>query len=115
MAKKISAERQEAIERVRGWLPKGSQVYCIIRKRSASGMSRNIQVLYFERNDDGTLSDRHPTYSIALAIGMTCKRDGDHDAIRVPGCGFDACEYLINEALSYQLYGETNCFKVRTI
>ena len=104
------AEQIAAIERCREWLPEGTTVYCIVRRVSASGMSRNIQLVYFAGPDD----DRHPTYSAALALGKTCVSIDGHDTIRINGCGMDMCHALVDD-LSYAIHGKAGALKCRTL
>jgi hypothetical protein len=126
VSKKLTQAQQEAKERLLKWLPQGQTIYTIVRRVSRSGMSRHIQVVYFEiefpdakegQYMAGTAraSDRHPTYSIATLLGKKCSRNGPHDTIRVDGCGMDMCWHLINQQLSYALYGKTDVFNQRTI
>lgn len=115
MARYPKHERDEALQRLKQWLPKGKTVYCIVRQTSRSGMSRNIQLVYFNTSKDGEAEDRHPTYTAAKVLNVACHQNNGHDTIRVNGCGMDMCEHLVNDLLSYAMYGEANQFKVRRL
>ncbi len=115
MAKYPKHEVAEALERLKQWLPPGKTVFCIVRQTSRSGMSRNIQLIYFNVNDNGEAEDRHPTYTAAKVLQVACHQSNGHDTIRVNGCGMDMCEHLVNDQLSYAMYGQPNQFKVRRL
>lgn len=78
---------------LRKLLPPGSLVNCILRHRSASGMSRRISVLA------GT---RDITRLAADAGGFTISR-ADRDSIVMSGCGMDMGFALVY-SLSHSLY-----------
>lgn len=92
MARPKKDEQKAAIARLQEWLADGDTVYCIVRRVSASGMSRNISLVYFDGPDD----DRHPTHSAALAIGWPSVIVDGRDTIRVAGCGMDMCAHLVD-------------------
>lgn len=113
---------QEAIKRLREWLPMGSTVYCIVRNVAASGMSRDIQLVYFDVTSDGEIRDYHPTHSAALAMGKNTKKVRGHDCITVKGCGMDMCWHLVNEQLAAAIWSaderaarKGEIYKVRTL
>ncbi|CAA2141626.1 hypothetical protein HYPP_02647 [Hyphomicrobium sp. ghe19] len=115
MAKFTKTQRDEAIERLRKWLPVGSTVYSIVRKVSASGMRRKIQFVYFENGDGATCAnDRHPTYSIAQALGLSVSREGGNDTVTVQGTGMDMCFATVYD-LAVVLHGDGNALKSRTL
>jgi hypothetical protein len=126
MSKKLTTAQIEAKERLLRWLPPGQTIYTIVRSVSRSGMSRHIQLVYFElqpsiETDEfgtslpPTISDRHPTHSVAILLGHNPSPNKPHDTIRVDGCGMDMCWHLVNEQLSYALYGKPGVFNQRTI
>ncbi len=79
MTKKSDTERDEAIAKLRDWLPPGSTLHTVLRHVSKSGMQREIGCVLIKNGD--TL---HPNYSVAKALG---DRQGKHDGIIVGGCG----------------------------
>lgn len=81
---KKEAEKQEAIEHLRELLKPGDTVYTIIRRVSASGMSRCISVMCMQ---DG--QPQHITYWVSEACGYSLKNVNGHDALSVSGCGMD--------------------------
>lgn len=97
MTKAAQAERAEAIAQLREWLKPGDTVYCVLRNRSRSGMSREIGLVIMK---DG--SDLHPNYSVAKALG---ERQGKHDGIIMGGCGMDMGFALVYH-LSHILFPE---------
>lgn len=114
MPRHTKQQQQEAKERLKKWLPKGSTIYTIVRQVSRSGMSRNIQLIYFQ-DGQSQPNDRHPTYSVAQALNVACHSNGGHDTIRVNGCGADMCWSLVNEQLSYTLWGTPGEYTVRNL
>jgi hypothetical protein len=128
VANKLTQPQIEAKERLLKCLPEGQTIYTIVRRVSRSGMPRHIQLLYFEvefpyhTENHATLttpklSDRHPTYQVATLLNKKCYQDGGNgnDTIRVDGCGMDMCWHLVNQQLSYALYGKPNCFNQRAL
>jgi hypothetical protein len=97
MTKAQQAERNDAIEKLRGWLKPGDTVYTILDHVSASGMSRAIRVVIptIDRHNDeqkpATVYFLHPNYAIGQALGLKhWKRDGrEQDALVLSGCGMD--------------------------
>ena len=84
------AERQEAVERLRGWLKPGDTVFTILRHVSRSGMTRHIGVVVLR---DGV--DLHPNYAIAAACDYRLNKNGD--GLVVGGCGMDMGFALVYE------------------
>lgn len=95
-------ERNEARERLREWIKPGDTLFCILRHRSASGMSRVIDVKGVERNG-GDLGILAYGYNIAQALGL--RYDRDRDGIRVSGCGMDMGFHIVYE-LGHALFGD---------
>lgn len=83
------AEREEAIETIRGMVQPGDTVYTILRHCSASGMLREISLHVVEKKT-GRLFDL--TYFAARAMG---DRMGKRGGIRVPGCGMDMGFHIV--------------------
>ena len=86
--------RQEALERLRGWLKPGQTVHTITRHVSTSGMTRDIAAFTIV---DGDMKDL--TYSIAQALGERVVNDG----VRLSGCGMDMHFALVYD-LGYALW-----------
>lgn len=75
-------ERMEAIEMLRKWLKRDDTLYTVLRHRSASGMSRLIDLYYIRDNKPQRI-----TYLVAKVLGW--KYDTNKEALRVGGCGMD--------------------------
>jgi len=84
MTRKSDAERQEAVEQLRGMVKPGDTVYTILRKVSRSGMSRQISVVLDGMND--------VTWLVARAIGWTM---ADSGGLKVSGCGMDMGYHVV--------------------
>lgn len=113
--KATKAEIEEAKEKLRKWLPRGSTVFCIVRKVAPSGMSRNISLVFFEHDAErGEIRDYHPTYNVAKVLGWSLAKGGGNDALQVAGCGMDMCFHTVYE-LSSVLYGDGYALKHRTL
>lgn len=113
---KISkAERDEAITRLRLWLPVGSTVYCVIRHVSRSGMRRHISLLGFEYDAtrDPVIMDRHYSYNAAKAMGWGYTEKGSA-ALIVCGCGMDMAFHSVY-TLAQVLHGDGYALKSRII
>ena len=74
-------ERTEALDRLREWIKPGDTVYCILRHRSSSGMSRRIS---FAISRCGEISQ--VDWLIARALDYRIHQDG---GLKVSGCGMD--------------------------
>lgn len=108
-------ERDEAIERLRGWIKPGDTVYTILDHVSSSGMSRHIRVVVpYTRDDNGQVDHLHPNHAIGLALGIRHGRHNGHvtDALLLQGCGMDMGFHLVYE-LSHCLYPEYQCLGKR--
>lgn len=89
-------EKQEALERLREWMPPGSTVYCVLRHRSRSGMQRQIGVVVMTPE-----GPRHPNYAVGAVLGLRVNERGD--GVFVNGCGMDMGWHLVF-SLSSALY-----------
>jgi len=98
------AERDEQIEKLRKWFPRGSTVYTILRSVSRSGMQRQISIVCLTA-ENGKIIDLHPNYSVSQVIGYRLNKGGAHDALIVNGCGMDM-GFDIAYNLSRVLYGD---------
>lgn len=100
LTKLQQTERDDAITTLRAMLSPGQTVYCLLRRVSASGMSRDIS---FYALDDGSM--RFLDGLMSKALGMTrSKRDG----LKVQGCGMDmgfATVYDLGRALYPEGFG----------
>ena len=83
-------DREAEIEKLRGLIPRGSTVYCILRSASRSGMSHQIGLMVMI---DG--HPFHPNYSVAIVLGRPLNKNGD--GIRINGCGMDMGFALMND------------------
>lgn len=106
-------ERNEQIEKLRNWFPKGSTVYCTVQSVSRSGMSRVISIQGYGRDENGkvVLDDKtgepwqvFPNYAASVALEWPLVK-GSRDGVKVGGCGMDMCFHLVY-ALSSILYGD---------
>ena len=91
MPKRTKQEQAEALERIREYVKPGDTVYCILRNRSSSGMTRVIQLVKFV---DG--EPRYLGYNAAIALGLTYDRE--REGIQISGYGMD-----MGFELGYQL------------
>ena len=101
------AEKDAALEKLRGAFPPGSAVYTIMRHVSDSGMTCSISVLYA---DGGEISDL--SYLLRRAgFGRFNLRYG---GIIQSGCGMDMAFGLVRD-LSRTLYGDGYALNQRVI
>lgn len=96
-------ERVESIERLRGILDGDEKpmIYTILRYVSASGMSRDISLLYVKGKEI-----YHLNYSVACALGDRLVSRNGSDAIRVHGTGMDMGFHLVYSLSSVLYAGE---------
>lgn len=78
----------EARERLNAYLTNGSTVYCILRHKSDSGMTRRISFVIFVDNRPIQLD-----YSIATILDM---KPSEKDGLVVRGCGMDMGFHIVN-------------------
>lgn len=92
MARKLTkaqqADREEAMERLRGLLKPGQEVLCVLRHRSRSGMQRVIDLKTIV---DGELQG----IGWSAAIAMGDRFDPHREGIVVGGCGMDMGFHLV--------------------
>lgn len=113
MTRQQTAERHDAITKLREWIKPGDTVYTILDNVSRSGMSRAIRVLIPTKytTDSDPDSERidfiHPNWAVGKALGLRhWKRNGrEQDALVVGGCGMDMGFHLVY-TLSHVLYGD---------
>ena len=84
MSNKTQAQQDkaEAIENLREWLKRDETIYTVLRHRSASGMTRYIDMYYIRENRPCRI-----TWAAAKALGWTY--DTNREALKVGGCGMD--------------------------
>jgi len=75
-------EQQEAKNRLAQWVKPGDTIYTILRHRSASGMSRVVDLKKIEGSEVSSLA-----YNVAIALGWSYDRD--REGLKVGGCGMD--------------------------
>lgn len=91
------AEREEALDKLRGILEPGDTVYTVLRHVSPSGMNRWI--------DAYKLEDDEPRW-LSYLIGQTDGAgywDDRRECVRVPGAGMDMGFHLVY-SLAYALW-----------
>jgi len=84
MTKATEALKAESLETIRAMLPAGTDVYCIVRHVSASGMSRQISFHVVEAGQILNI-----TYHVGNVLGY--KMATDRAALKVGGAGMDMC------------------------
>lgn len=65
----------------------GDTVFCILRHRSRSGMSRVIQLVVFKDDGKYGIQPRWLGYNAAIAMGW--RYDEKNEGVRIGGCGMD--------------------------
>lgn len=98
MTKTSQREKTEAIEELRALLTPGSVVRTILRGTARSGMSRDISLVFI--NKDGI---RDITWLAAKAAGFKLSSTSYDQAIKVGGAGMDMGFYTVY-SLSSALY-----------
>lgn len=82
MAKTSKAERDESIKQLKKWLKPGrSEVYCILRHVSSSGMARHIDFI--------TIRDGEPVHLTGYIAEVCGYRLAKQRGLVVGGCGMD--------------------------
>ncbi len=87
-------EQKQAVEAIKKVLKPGDTVYCVIRRVSRSGMSRDIDFFALEINDDGKPSLRFLSGYIAKILGL--KRSSG-DGLVIHGAGMDMGFHVVYE------------------
>lgn len=104
-AKKMTKE--QSLENLRSWYPKGSTVYTILRHVSKSGM-RTIGLVSIACDGDGKPDLRYPNYATATVLELP--EDRKRDGVKVRGCGMDM-GFSIAYDLATALYGDGYALK----
>ena len=90
--RKFTKEQKAAwLEELRQDLKPGDTLHMIVRKVSASGMSRHIDVYRFAV-DGGQVRKYWMSSRIAAVAGFTF--DDRHECLKVSGCGMDMCWHV---------------------
>lgn len=87
-------DKNEAIESLRRYLPDGTTVYCILRSRARSGMSRRISLYVYL---DGRMQWIDGWVSVALGLARPAT---DTTGLPVRGCNMDMGHHLVSERLA---------------
>ncbi len=85
--KATQAEKQEIIKGLKEMIKPGDVVYTILRHRSASGMSRVIDLYVMGRDNYGRPSPQRISWQAAKLLGYTY--DMDREGLKVGGAGMD--------------------------
>ena len=101
--------KEEAIKLLKTKIKKGDILYTQLNHVSASGMTRHISVRQIKKNYP---LDWTRLVSIALDWKEAKNRFGNHNGIKVGGCGMDMGFHLIY-TLSSVLYNDGNAIKQR--
>lgn len=96
-AKEKKIAKIEAVAALQAILTPGTDVYTLVTRVSASGMSRDIKVFVVS---DGKITNI--TFYVAHALGY--RRDDGTGALKVKGCGMDVGYHVVH-SLSYALHG----------
>ncbi len=97
-SKLTKTERAEAIARLQEWIKDGDTVYCVLRSRAASGMSRVIDLKIIGQDEyNGATQTRiwHIGYNAAKALDRSY--DNKKEGIRISGCGMDMGFALVDD------------------
>lgn len=100
-------DRTPAIDRLREIVPADATLYTILRKVSPSGMSRNISVVYIDRDGEPRTLD-----GLVLAAGIGQRPRNGGDGVQMRGAGMDMGFALVYD-LAWKLYGDGYTFRHR--
>lgn len=105
MPRHTKAEQAEALQRLHDHIQPGDTIYTTVAHVARSGMYRVIRVkaiIPAPEIGPRAVHVLHLGYNVAIALGLTYKRD--HEGIAMHGCGYDAA-YDIVYNLSLALFG----------
>lgn len=88
-------------------LQPGDTVFCSLKKRSASGMTRCIDLRVF-RGDSRNPTTQWLSYWVAKALDYTF--DEKTEAVKIGGCGMDMGFHLVS-TLAAKLFGDARALK----
>ena len=120
MMTETAQEKRELLEAARTALlrlcPEGSEVTCVLKAVSQSGMSRKIILLVPEEYTTGKGEKRIQITNISSAAARVLgeRYDADAGAVRVTGCGMDMGFHLV-DSLGGVLYGGNYKLKHRWV
>lgn len=101
----MTMTKEQAIERLREFFPRGSTVYTVLRHKSRSGMQRTIGVVSIlpdtARPDEVCIL--HPNVATAEACGF--RDDRRRDGVKVNGCGMDMGAHIAR-SIAAACYGD---------
>lgn len=104
---KKQQEREEAKQRLLELLKPGDVVYTVLRHRSASGMSRVVDLVVIKERTTGDKAGAHAIFHLgwnaADALGWGYNRNWE--GVKVGGCGMDMGFHIVYE-LSHTLFGD---------
>ena len=100
-------DQEDGLSRVKDIVKEGSEVYCILRHVSRSGMSRVID-LKIPGQRDGNCEIWTIGYNVARALDYPYDRK--NEGVKIGGCGMDMGFALVYE-LSQKLFG--NGYKLK--
>lgn len=103
-------EKDEALQRLREWLPKGATVYTVLRHVSRSGMQRHVSLL-FPFKSGKELRFGQATTNASTVLGWRCVRSlGGSDALVIGGAGMDMGFHAVY-TLAQAMYGDGYALK----
>lgn len=111
MPKYSKKEREEALASLRESISEGKTIWTMLMHRSASGMSRVIQIIVFSIHGE-EVSPLYLGYNAAKALDLPY--DKKHEGIKMGGCGYNAGLEIVSR-LSRALFGESDKLKERAL
>jgi len=103
----LKTERDEAIERLRSWVPEGATIYTNTKHRSRSGLRRVVQFMVIAPDGAEKPDIFFIGYNVALALGWRYDRERE-GVILSPG------DDLVPE-LGRLLFGNSSALSERSI
>jgi hypothetical protein len=101
------SQREDALLRLRAILKPGDTVYCVLRNRSASGMTRRISVFALDKQDAKTRTAGWFIHDISFDASKVLRERINHDdgGLIISGCGMDMGFHVVYE-LGRRLFPE---------
>lgn len=98
-----TAEREEAISRLKEYVRRGDRVFTIARHVASSGMQRTIQLIVFK--------NKQPLYlGYNAAIALDLPYDKKYEGVKIRGTGMDMGFHLV-DYLSHVLFHKSGALK----